>query len=330
MSAFVPFFASQQQPPSESPEPNNKNDESKSGGLWGVGDWFRRDTAEKNKKDQMISKKQNIKIPKNNRKPEAAELSPAPLSKLQGLFSFNTTKSPEDKEKERNRNNNNSTNTNPLSVFQKFFAASFLKTMKPEEKWYTVFPKTRIMPGEMVPVSVAGIDLLVIASIDGRSLYCIANSCPHLGTPLETGRLTRLPIETKSVSTTSKTVVLPSSSSSSSSSSEPILATSTTSDADVAVLGSSNDSSNNILFSETDIANILSQDGCEDCIVCPLHRTAFALSSGEVRGEWCPYPPIIGPLMGTVKEPTSAAIFQVRTRGKNIEVCLNSLLRDTS
>ena len=38
-------------------------------------------------------------------------------------------------------------------------------------------------------------------------------------------------------------------------------------------------------------------DGCVDCIVCPVHRTAFEIQSGQVRGEWCPYPPIIGGVM---------------------------------
>jgi nitrite reductase/ring-hydroxylating ferredoxin subunit len=81
-----------------------------------------------------------------------------------------------------------------------------------------------------------------------------------------------------------------------------------------------------ISFSETEIAQILQQDGCEDCIVCPLHRTAFALESGEVRGEWCPYPPVVGPMVGKIKKQTSVATFDVRTKGKLIEVRINSPL----
>jgi nitrite reductase/ring-hydroxylating ferredoxin subunit len=38
-------------------------------------------------------------------------------------------------------------------------------------------------------------------------------------------------------------------------------------------------------------------DGCVDCIVCPVHRTAFEIQSGDVRGEWCPYPPVLGGIM---------------------------------
>ena len=77
-------------------------------------------------------------------------------------------------------------------------------------------------------------------------------------------------------------------------------------------------------FRETDISRMLKQDGCEDCIVCPLHKTAFALESGEVRGEWCPYPPVIGKLTGALKKQSNLPVFDVRTRGKNIEVRLNT------
>mmetsp|Transcript_29381 Transcript_29381/g.60954 ORF Transcript_29381/g.60954 Transcript_29381/m.60954 type:complete len:287 (+) Transcript_29381:191-1051(+) len=61
-------------------------------------------------------------------------------------------------------------------------------------------------------------------------------------------------------------------------------------------------------------------DGCVDCIVCPVHRTAFEIQSGEVRGEWCPYPPILGGVMGYVKPKSNLVKFAVRLRGKNVEV----------
>lgn len=61
-------------------------------------------------------------------------------------------------------------------------------------------------------------------------------------------------------------------------------------------------------------------DGCVDCIVCPVHQTAFAIQSGEVLGEWCPYPPILGNLMGLAKKENGLVKFAVRLRGKNVEV----------
>ena len=207
-------------------------------------------------------------------------------------------------------NNNNTTDpsntsssgsTNP---WQKLWKQ--LDTTDKTEEWVTVFSTTRISPGELVPVTVAGIDLLVIASNDGKNrLYCIANSCPHLGTPLELGQLVRLPIEESSSS---------SSSSSSVSSDDPKITTKAFSTSDRTDLS----------WTERQVSSILQQDGCEDCIVCPLHKTAFALESGQVRGEWCPYPPIVGAMVGLVKPPAAAATFGVRVRGKDVQVRINT------
>jgi nitrite reductase/ring-hydroxylating ferredoxin subunit len=171
----------------------------------------------------------------------------------------------------------------------------FTKSADDSEEWLPVFPKTRISPGEMVPATIADIDVLVIASSDGRKLYCIANSCPHLGTPLETGLLERRPIE-----------------------SNPSIKSTTNTDS------TDTDDDKPYLISEMEVMSLLQQDGCEDCIVCPLHHTAFALSSGQVRGEWCPYPPVIGKIMGTVNPKNPAAVFDIRYKGKNVEVRLNT------
>jgi len=77
-------------------------------------------------------------------------------------------------------------------------------------------------------------------------------------------------------------------------------------------------------LSTDDITRESINDGCQDCIVCPLHRTAFALDTGEVVGEWCPYPPFLGNMMGTVKKRNDLTTFQMRTRGKNIEIKISS------
>jgi len=153
-----------------------------------------------------------------------------------------------------------------------------------EEEWVSVGSKTIISPGRVVPVVAAGLNLLIVASKDGTKLHCIANSCPHLGTPLETGIIERRKIEQKVIKDfKGKTA---------------------------SVEGKKR----------------TSEDDCEECIVCPLHRTAFALESGEVRGEWCPYPPVIGNVMGAVKAKGRLPIIDIRTRGKNIEVRINSVM----
>mmetsp|Transcript_7767 Transcript_7767/g.11285 ORF Transcript_7767/g.11285 Transcript_7767/m.11285 type:complete len:405 (+) Transcript_7767:176-1390(+) len=155
---------------------------------------------------------------------------------------------------------------NPVLGAQRFISNVYESTIGSRDQWEFALRKKRIDPGEVVPVNVAGLDLLIIASRNGEKIYCVANSCSHLGTPLETGPLQRR-----------KT-------------------------------NRSTDSS----------------DGCEDCIVCPLHQTAFSVETGEVNGPWCPYPPVIGNIMGTVKEKSPIATFEIRTRGKDIEVKLSS------
>ncbi|KAL9181360.1 hypothetical protein ACHAXT_010165 [Thalassiosira profunda] len=71
-----------------------------------------------------------------------------------------------------------------------------------------------------------------------------------------------------------------------------------------------------------------SGDGCVDCIVCPVHRTAFEIQSGQVRGEWCPYPPVLGGIMGYMKPKTDLVKFAVRLRGKNVEVRIATSVKD--
>jgi nitrite reductase/ring-hydroxylating ferredoxin subunit len=169
------------------------------------------------------------------------------------------------------KDNEEKSGLNPLSGAQRLFSGLWEVAFGKQDQWVVAFPKSRIDPGEIVPINIAGIDLLVVASRDGRKVYCIANSCSHLGTPLETGVLQRR---------------------------------------------------------KSDRPVPDSPDGCEECIVCPLHQTAFALETGEVNGEWCPYPPVLGKMMGAVKAKSPVAVFDIRTRGKNIEVKINSRLDD--
>lgn len=86
-----------------------------------------------------------------------------------------------------------------------------------------------VAAGDLVPVEVDGLAVLVAADLDGK-IFAIANSCPHLGTPLENGRYCL-------------DVVL--------------------------------------LFSFISESQFLPRLGEGSTIVCPLHKTAFSLESGE-------------------------------------------------
>ena len=56
-----------------------------------------------------------------------------------------------------------------------------------KEEWVPVLKSNDIAAGDLVPVEVDGLAILVAADLDGK-IFAIANSCPHLGTPLENGR----------------------------------------------------------------------------------------------------------------------------------------------
>jgi len=175
---------------------------------------------------------------------------------------------------------------------QSYVSSAWESTLAKRAKWIPVCPKSRISPGEVVPVVAGGLDLLIVASKDGLKVHCIANSCPHLGTPLEIGPLERRKIDNK-------------------------------------IIGPEKRTRTGGLPTTKQKVFPPSKDGCEECIVCPLHQTAFALESGEVRGEWCPYPPILGKLIGSNKPPdTKLPTFELRTRGKDIEVRINSNIDD--
>jgi nitrite reductase/ring-hydroxylating ferredoxin subunit len=131
------------------------------------------------------------------------------------------------------------------------------KEVPKKEEWVPVLKADRIAAGDLVPVEVDGLAILVAADLDGK-VFAIANSCPHLGTPLENGRL-----------------------------------------------------------------------GENSTIVCPLHKSAFSLKTGSVVGDWCPYPPVLGPLvLGKLAPAQDVSTFPVRSKGKNIEVLIDRNLKE--
>merc|ERR1712232_1059358 len=62
-----------------------------------------------------------------------------------------------------------------------------------------------------------------------------------------------------------------------------------------------------------------------DVIVCPLHGSSFKTTNGELI-DWCPSPPIIGPLTGILVDKKNLLIFDVRSSlfGGDIEVLVDT------
>jgi len=131
------------------------------------------------------------------------------------------------------------------------------KAVQSKEEWVAVLKSNDIAAGDLVPIEVDGLAVLIAADLDGK-IFAIANSCPHLGTPLENGRL-----------------------------------------------------------------------GEGSTIVCPLHKSAFSLATGDVVGDWCPFPPILGPvILGNLAPPEKVSTFPVRAKGSNIEVFIDRNLKE--
>ncbi|GJQ15433.1 hypothetical protein GpartN1_g7224.t1 [Galdieria partita] len=118
------------------------------------------------------------------------------------------------------------------------------------EAWVKLVKTEEIKPGDLKPFFVAGQSLLVVCDYDGQ-VYCTANVCPHLGTPLDQG-----------------------------------------------LIGSGT-------------------------LICAQHRTSWRLSDGKLAGKWCPYPPILGPLLGKLKVPQDLAVFPVREMNGFIEALVD-------
>jgi nitrite reductase/ring-hydroxylating ferredoxin subunit len=60
----------------------------------------------------------------------------------------------------------------------------------------------------------------------------------------------------------------------------------------------------------------ITEDGA---IVCPFHRSAFDLKTGEVK-DWCPWPPLVGKALGSIKEQQSLPVFPTRIEDGSIWV----------
>ena len=58
-------------------------------------------------------------------------------------------------------------------------------------------------------------------------------------------------------------------------------------------------------------------------ITCAQHKSSWDLATGEIAGEWCPFPPVVGPLLGKLQGPRPLEVYSVRENNGQIEALLN-------
>ena len=57
----------------------------------------------------------------------------------------------------------------------------------------------------------------------------------------------------------------------------------------------------------------------DDAIVCPWHRSAFDLRTGDVR-SWTPWPPAVGAALGALRQERALPVFAVKI--ENGRICV--------
>mmetsp|Transcript_333 Transcript_333/g.1122 ORF Transcript_333/g.1122 Transcript_333/m.1122 type:complete len:196 (+) Transcript_333:222-809(+) len=61
----------------------------------------------------------------------------------------------------------------------------------------------------------------------------------------------------------------------------------------------------------------------DGAIICAQHKSSWDLSSGELKGKWCPYPPLIGPVLGLLQPPRDLLVYSVRENNGYVEGLIN-------
>ncbi|CAN8061895.1 unnamed protein product [Agarophyton chilense] len=58
-------------------------------------------------------------------------------------------------------------------------------------------------------------------------------------------------------------------------------------------------------------------------LTCTQHKSSWDLTTGELAGDWCPFPPLIGPLLGKLQGPRPLTVYAVRENSGQIEALLD-------
>lgn len=61
----------------------------------------------------------------------------------------------------------------------------------------------------------------------------------------------------------------------------------------------------------------------DSILTCAQHKSSWDLTTGDLAGDWCPFPPLIGPLLGKLQGPRPLTVYSVRERNGQIEGLLD-------
>lgn len=58
---------------------------------------------------------------------------------------------------------------------------------------------------------------------------------------------------------------------------------------------------------------------CDGALVCPWHKSAFDLATGNVK-DWSPWPPLIGKMLGKISKEKTLKIYETKIENGEIFV----------
>lgn len=58
-------------------------------------------------------------------------------------------------------------------------------------------------------------------------------------------------------------------------------------------------------------------------LTCTQHKSSWDLSTGNLSGDWCPFPPLVGPLLGKLQGARPLTVYSVRENNGQIEALLD-------
>jgi nitrite reductase/ring-hydroxylating ferredoxin subunit len=60
----------------------------------------------------------------------------------------------------------------------------------------------------------------------------------------------------------------------------------------------------------------------DDCaIICPFHKSAFDLETGDVK-EWSPWPPVVGKVLGKLSSKKTLKVYPTKIEGDELFIQL--------